>query len=156
MRLTDGTTITRSDPNRHKFADGMSEYLHALSMDGRQDEDCGDVECPTGWFARFGKRILFTDDRGFVWTENYDDSFGAGQVYDALVAYYCAWSHDDQDDGCDHEWSEWDESRLQSELDRASAYLAYVVQCALNACVAFTLDGWEVNGKPMGPLGGAS
>lgn len=50
-----------------KYDSPMSAYLESLYMDGAADEDSGSVE----WeyhAARFGRRVLCSDDRGFVWS----------------------------------------------------------------------------------------
>lgn len=95
MILKDGTIIDRSTA-AHKFGgDPMAEYLHCLSMDGGQDEDSGDVESPTGWFARFGRRILFTDSFGFVSVARLVTEAGAQAFYAELEAEYDAWAGDE-------------------------------------------------------------
>ena len=90
--------IRRTDPYRRKFADAMSEYLHQLSLDSGWDEASGNVDAPTGWFARFGKRILHEDSQGFVWTENFTDEAACIAQYDLLATEYDTWDSDPEED----------------------------------------------------------
>ena len=141
MITRDGNSIFKSD-ERHKFSTAMAEYLYELGMRGAFDRQSGDVECLTGGFTLFGRRILFEDSRGFVWTETFADQRGAEQVYAALEMYYYTWSDEDYDD-------------LERELNlvEADRYLQYVALCAYENLEAFDVDAWRVNGKPEGPVG---
>lgn len=87
--------IRATDPYRHKFADAMSEYLHQLSLDSGWDDASGNVDAPTGWFARFGKRILHEDSQGFVWQALHDTECDAIAHYDALSDAYNRWDTDE-------------------------------------------------------------
>lgn len=91
------TDIRVHDPHRHKYADALAEYVD-LHADRFYDNASGDVECPTGWFAIVGRRLIRHDDRGFVWVETYADKDGAERVFDALNALYCAWGDEDAED----------------------------------------------------------
>ena len=94
MILRDGEEIRLIDPYRHKFADAMSEYLWLLSMDSGWDDQSGDVECSTGWFARFGKRLLFSDSQGFVGHDRFADEAACIAQYDLLATEYADWDRD--------------------------------------------------------------
>lgn len=76
MILTDGTEI-RNDDIRHKFGCAMAEYLYGLDP----DEQGGDVQF-SGWFGRFGKRILTEDSMGFVFCEKFETVEQAQEVFD--------------------------------------------------------------------------
>lgn len=76
MIFTDGTEI-RNDDTRHKFGSAMAEYLYGLDP----DEQGGDVQF-SGWFGRFGKRILTEDSMGFVNCEKFDTPEQAQEVFD--------------------------------------------------------------------------
>lgn len=134
MLTKNGAQITKTDSTRHKYADAISEYLDNAELDWS-----GSVECPTGAYALAGRRIVFTDDRGFVWTETYPDADGAEQVFDALELYYCDWEDDDP-------------TRVDV-LSRDDRYLCYVVDCAKNLCTAFSVRTWLVQGQPISCIG---
>ena len=153
LKLGDEEWSVRSvDTHRHKYNDAMSEYIDLRgSHDSWFDTTSGDVESPTGWFALVGKRILYHDERGFVWVVKYGDAFGARQVFDAMSHLYDVWSHDEWDASEDYE--EWDEVRAMEELHTAKRYLAYVNNCEENACIAYDLVWWTAFGMPEGCLG---
>lgn len=89
--------IRRTDPYRRKFADAMTEYLHQLSLDSSYDAASGDVDCSTGWFAIFGRRILREDSQGFVWTETFPDATAADAAYDLLNVEYAFWADSEEE-----------------------------------------------------------
>ena len=60
------TEIRLNDTHRHKFFSAMAAYLYEIE----DDEWTGSTEW-TEYVQRFGKRLLFTDDRGFVTDEKY-------------------------------------------------------------------------------------
>lgn len=91
-----GYEIRKTDPHRTKYGDAMAEYL-----DGRLEwasEESGDVECPTGHFTRFGRRILVTDDRGFVWVEKWATTEKAERVYSAMDQFYWYWADEEMEE----------------------------------------------------------
>lgn len=92
MITLSGESIRRTDPHRHKFADAMSEYLYDLLLQGGEDEWTGSVESVTGHVARFGRRLLFEDGRGFVMCDTYPEVRGAVQVFEAIQLLDAAWS----------------------------------------------------------------
>lgn len=138
-----GTTITRTDPHRHKFADTLTEYMYDGLVDMWADRSSGEGECPTGWFAQMGRRILMGDDRGFVWHETYPDKEGATFVFDALDFYYGIWADEDE---------ELSEAARMMQLVMADKYLAYVVDCAQNMCEPYDVVRWNVQGRPNGVI----
>ena len=149
MLMSSGTTITRTDRYRTKFSDVRAEVLYNWALDGSADETSGSSECPTGWFARIGRHLVFSDERGFVWSESYPESLGAALVFWALDRYYNEWSYDEWDDG-EEDRSEAEQSRILAECDK---FLFYVVACARENLVSFDFDAWVANDRPTGPLG---
>lgn len=141
MITRDGNSIFKSD-ERHKFDTAMAEYLYELGMRGAFDRQSGDVECATGAFTLFGRRILFEDSRGFVTVEMFSDRRGAEQVYAALEMYYGVWSDEDYED-----------VERELNLAEADAYLTYVGACARENLEAFDVEAWRVNDEPKGPVG---
>jgi hypothetical protein len=73
----------------------MTEYLHQLSLDSGWDESSGNVDAPTGWFARFGRRMLFEDSQGFVESGRWPTEREATEVFEALNARYSEWEGDE-------------------------------------------------------------
>lgn len=129
---------------RYKYGgDPMAEYLDLKGSD-YSDEWSGHVECPTGWFARFGRRILFHSEQGFVWVEKWPSDRAAAQVFAALERYYYTW---------DDEESDLSDAALMLLLDECNAFLGYVAECARENLEAFDFDSWVVRDKPKGPLG---
>jgi hypothetical protein len=87
MKLRNGEEVRKSDP-RHKYSSALCEYVFAV---GEWDEDTGDVESPTGWFARRGRWIVTEDAQGFC------ERVKVPTVGDAMAAYSAA----------DHEYRGW-------------------------------------------------
>lgn len=150
MITAEGTDIDPRGYSATKFSSAFTEYLSDLAMTN-MEHGSGDVECPTGYFVQLGRRVLFTDDRGFVWHETYNDERGARQVCDALERYYAEWSYMD----CDDE-EERDEETQTAILAKCDAYVSYVVACDRESCDAFGYDEWLICECPVGPIGGAS
>jgi hypothetical protein len=149
IKITDDITesIRKTDPHRHKYADAMAEYLD-FDANMRCDRDSGDVECGTGWFAEFGKRILCHDERGFVWVEKWPNDLAAEQVFNAMQAYYEAW--DDENPDYDDDLPEGMSISREAMLELLDAHLFYVAQCATESKVALDLAAWQVAGQPRG------
>lgn len=99
MLTRDGQTINR-ETAAHKYGgDPLAEYVHELSLDGCScDDESGDVEAPTGWFARFGKRLLRADEFGFVEVERFASIADAIAAFSMLEAEYDIWADDEIDD----------------------------------------------------------
>lgn len=136
-------TYNLRDRTWGKYASPMSEYLSLLAMEN-MEHGSGDVECPTGYFVQIGRRILFNDDRGHVWHETYGDEHGARQVFDALDMYYAEWSDEESDTS---------EAARMMNLVEYDKYIAYVVECEKQACIAHDFDDWKAWGKASGPIG---
>jgi hypothetical protein len=77
-----------------KYANGMAEYLDL--MDG-EDEWTGTTEWDVH-VRRFGKRLLCTDERGFVWVTRYDTEDDAIAEFSTLDAEYCAWDAQEEEE----------------------------------------------------------
>lgn len=91
MRLSGSTTtITRTDPHRHKFGSAMAEYLYEKMNDWGERSD-GDAEAPTGWWCQFGKRVLWGDSRGFVDVDTWSTEAEADRHVAEAEAAYSAW-----------------------------------------------------------------
>jgi hypothetical protein len=77
-------------PFATKYPDGMAEYLDATSTGGDADETTGTTE----WVfhvSRFGKRLLFSDDQGFVWVEKHATEAEAIAEFEDHDAAYGEW-----------------------------------------------------------------
>lgn len=68
MITVHGTEILRTDQHRHKFASAMAEFLYEASLHGDGD-DFASAEVGCYSVRRFGRRLLFENDQGYVWTE---------------------------------------------------------------------------------------
>jgi hypothetical protein len=91
-----GLVINR-ETARYKFGgDPMAEYLWELAMDGGQDDDTGEVDWVC-WVVKFGKRLLFTDDRGFVWCDRYANEEEAQAAFDYAAGQYNKWLNQDEE-----------------------------------------------------------
>jgi len=134
-------SIKRSD-SRYKYDSAMAEYLSYKDVQMFSDRESGDVECPTGYFAQFGRRILVSNDRGFVWVEVWPSEESAEQVFYAMEHYYSVWS--DEED-CANEMTY---EQRTAALDVADKFLAYVAGNASNNLEAFSFDRWVAEGKP--------
>lgn len=99
MLTRDGRTINR-ETAAHKYGgDPLAEYLDMLALDGSYaDGESGDVEAPTGWFARFGKRLLHHDEQGFVEVVRYASASDATAAFGMLEDEYDIWADDEIDD----------------------------------------------------------
>lgn len=145
MITTEGNVIDPRGYRASKYACAFTEYLSDVAMRD-MERGSGDVECPTGYFVRLGRRIVFTDSRGFVWHETYGDAFGASQVFDALEHYYGVW--------CWDEWREDDytDDDHEQALADADAYLSYVICCESESLVAFDYEAWVAFGRSASPF----
>ena len=151
MITCEGTTVTRTDPYRHKFADAMAEYLYERQFMEMHDFG-GDEQCPTGWWVQFGRRILRGDADGFIRVETWPSVDAADCVVTALELYWAAW---DETWGEGSPWVE-DSPELpdETELGRRDQYLAYCTQNARENLGCFSFDYWRSLGQPVGyPFG---
>lgn len=97
MILPDGTVVSRAEVSPHKFGgDPMAEYLWLLSLDGQDDESCGDANEWHYHVARFGKRLLFTYPSGFVDVMRLDDEQAAIEAMENISAEYSAYMGDEE------------------------------------------------------------
>lgn len=96
MLTRDGQTINR-ETAAHKYGgDPLAEYLDMLALDGfYADDESGDVEAPTGWFGRFGKRLLHHDEQGFVEVVRYASASDATAAFGMLEDEYDIWADDE-------------------------------------------------------------
>lgn len=91
MIINDGyrTEITRGTA-RYKFGgDPMAEYLYSLD----HDEYTGDSDFGL-YVSLFGKRLLISDDHGFVWVEKHATTSEAREAFDAYDHDYLDWLND--------------------------------------------------------------
>lgn len=88
--LTNGPEEIRyNEPHRTKYDSAMAEVLDYLGLD-YADEDTGDCEWNVH-VMRFGKRLLYSTDRGFVECEKFDSEQSAKDWFDHLEREYCKW-----------------------------------------------------------------
>jgi hypothetical protein len=55
------------------------------------DESSGDVEAPTGWFALYGRHMLYADSQGFISSERFESEEQARQHFELLNTRYSEW-----------------------------------------------------------------
>lgn len=79
--------IRLTDPHRHKYGSAMAEYLDHLDGD---DARTGSTEW-SEYVQRFGKWLLFSDDRGFVTAEKCPTVADAVERFDVIDAAYSEW-----------------------------------------------------------------
>lgn len=91
-----GSEINRWTAKYKYGGDPMAEYLDMLAGDGGQDDETGEVDWQY-WVAKFGKRLLFTDDRGFVWVEKYKDEVSAKGVFESIGEEYGDWLNENDE-----------------------------------------------------------
>ena len=74
------------DTSHGKFESPMAHYVYDMMMEGMSDESWstwwGD------WADRIGKRIVFGDDRGFVYLTRYDNVDKAAEGMEWLYQHY--------------------------------------------------------------------
>lgn len=80
--------IRLTDPYRHKYDSAMAEYLDYCAED---DEETGSTEWAE-YVQRFGKWLLFTDDRGFVTAEKHPTVDAAKDRFAEIDHDYCEWA----------------------------------------------------------------
>lgn len=78
--------IRWSDTHWGKYNNGMANYLHHCD----DDESTGDVEWH-GYVQRFGKRLLHSDDQGFVTVERYETQAECEARFQEIQAEYHEW-----------------------------------------------------------------
>lgn len=82
--MTTFTDEVRETVSPHKFGGSrMAAACWLLSLDGCADEETGDA---TDWqyhVARIGRRLLYTDEQGFVWVDSYDSELQAVRAFEA-------------------------------------------------------------------------
>lgn len=79
-----------------KYANGIAEYLDLCDD---EDEATGDANEWTGYFRRFGKRILVTTPQGFVYVTRYDDEGDAIREFEEIDREFCEDTSEDEDEG---------------------------------------------------------
>lgn len=85
--------IRLTDPHRHKYGSAMAEYLDHLDGD---DAWTGSTEW-SEYVQRFGKWLLFSDDRGFVTAEKYPTVAAAVERFEEIDAAYSAWCEENDE-----------------------------------------------------------
>ena len=80
--------------------DDIIDYLWYHSGDGC-DAESGNVDAPTGWFARMGKWIIQKDGDGNGWENKYADEHAALVVFNDLDDQYVTWTMDAACNVCD-------------------------------------------------------
>lgn len=101
-----------------KFDSARDELLYAMTLDGWANESSGNVECPTGYFARIsndpqdvpsirdafpnetkgmsnavmvGHYLLRENDQGFVYVSEFSNSVELIRAYRVLESEYSEW-----------------------------------------------------------------
>lgn len=112
---------------RGKFGNHVDEALYEMSLEGWGNESSGDVEAPTGWFARIsitaeeldevvqafeerlaeigldgnssliGHWLLREDDQGFVEAEEFDSEGELQSAYAELDQAYGLWASQNEE-----------------------------------------------------------
>lgn len=88
--------IRAIDPRRHKYADGMAEYLSTALL-GEGDRECGNACDWDVYVAQYGKRLLLTDTRGFVWVQKYATEEDASADYDRIELAWCEYEDEEME-----------------------------------------------------------
>lgn len=144
MITLEGESITYTDPHRHKFDSALTEYIYVTALArGLLDTWTGGHEAPMGSVSLHGRRLMFCDDRGFVYTDTYPEVDAARAVYDAIDLWYYTWEETDLDD----------EDEGHEPIEVAEAYCAYVIACATENLTAYDMQSWKIRDCPKGPLG---
>lgn len=74
-----------------KFATGIAEYLYLFDDN---DEETGDSEW--GYHVRrFGRRLLYENDQGFVWSERHRTERHAMAFFEQIENEYSQWWADE-------------------------------------------------------------
>lgn len=75
----------------------LANALDALITMGVHDQASGDVESPTGHFARYDRWIVLTDTQGFVTVNEHANQDYAKSHYLALENAYADWAREDDE-----------------------------------------------------------
>lgn len=86
----------RAYPGAYQGLTPIQVYVVEAAQNGG-DQSAGDVESPTGWFARVGKWVVVTDSFGFWNATKFDSEAKAVVAYEALDADYCEWADEGED-----------------------------------------------------------
>lgn len=86
---------TNTGPGRLEGLSAFEAFL-VENVDTVADETSGDVEAPTGWFARCGRYVVSTDSQGFWYADRYTTRALAAAAFTRADAQFSAWF--DQDD----------------------------------------------------------
>lgn len=82
--MTTFTDEIRETVSPHKFGGSrMAAACWLISLDGCADEETGDANEWLYHAARIGRRILYTDDQGFVWVDTYKSELEAIRAFEA-------------------------------------------------------------------------
>lgn len=82
-------------PGRYEGLSAFEAWL-CEHVDDCADENSGDVESSTGWFARCGRWVVFTDSQGFWYTTRYATRELASAAFTVLEDEYDQWAGDDE------------------------------------------------------------
>lgn len=83
--------ITKETAKGKFGGDPIAEYMYSTD----NNLESGSVEWDI-WFAQSGKRIVFEDDRGFVWVTKYGSEEEAITWFERLDSDYSAWLEEDE------------------------------------------------------------
>ena len=105
--------IRKRDPYRHKYGCEMAEYVHRsllLEGDSADSEITGEFISPHAY--RFGKRVLYTYDSGFVTLCKFDTVAEAvadiAEYGKSITCEACSGNYEDGHvDGCVYEEMAW-------------------------------------------------
>lgn len=78
--------------------EGLSPFEAWLceNVDDLAVDTYGNVDAPAGWFARAGRYVVVTDDRGFWYVHRFATVDAAKDDFEAMEVQYDTW--DSQDD----------------------------------------------------------
>ena len=142
MITAHGVSVRWTDVHRHKFDTALSEWVFE-HYEEYADRDTGSTEAPMGHVLWAGRRLFFTDDRGFVSCDTYPDKAGAEQVFDALDLWYGAWEFD----------GDMEELGFPASMGDYQRFCRYVIECATENLEARPFMVWFEFDQPKGPLG---
>lgn len=92
-----GEEVRWTDSHRHKYSSAMAEYLDMLGGISGEDDSTGSATEWVAYVQLFNKRLLITNDQGFVTDVKYPNSRQAGEAFEAWVDEYNAFDVDEED-----------------------------------------------------------
>ena len=100
MRTKLGQEFSAATASDAGGEDPMVDYLWSIDLNGSSDEASGTVEAPTGYFARIGRRMVRSDERGNLSAQRFATVEAATEEFANLAAEFDDWGCDATCTGC--------------------------------------------------------